>query len=135
MEDIREVIAWLAAQDWCDGGIGMFGASYFSVAAKQVAATNPPALKAVWAMYGYTDFYRDKFYHGGILAHAFLTSWSRHLAGVRVDPWSRRNLGDEEYERRLAALKSDRDIMAVPDLATAMNSPMPALTRSSLMCS
>jgi len=123
VEDIREVIAWLAAQDWCDGGVGMFGASYFSVAAKQVAATNPPALKAVWAMYGYTDFYRDKFYHGGILAHAFLTSWSRHLTGVRVDPWSRRNLGDEEYKRRLAALKSDRDIMAVPELATAINAP------------
>ncbi|MGC1355002.1 MAG: CocE/NonD family hydrolase [Xanthobacteraceae bacterium] len=105
VEDIREVIAWLAAQDWCDGNVGMFGASYFSVAAKQVAATNPPALKAVWAMYGYTDFYRDKFYHGGILARSFLTSWARHLANVRVDPWSRANLGDEEFARRLTALQ------------------------------
>jgi predicted acyl esterase len=123
VEDIREVIAWLAAQEWCDGGVGMFGASYFSVAAKQVAATNPPALKAVWAMYGYTDFYRDKFYHGGILARAFLTSWARHLANVRLDPWSRQKLGDEEYARRLAALKRDCDIMAVPELAAAVNAP------------
>jgi uncharacterized protein len=123
VDDIREVIAWLAAQDWCDGNVGMFGASYFSVAAKQVAATNPPALKAVWAMYGYTDFYRDKFYHGGILARSFLTSWARHLANVRVDPWSRANLGDEEFTRRLAALQNDRDIMAVPELAAAVKSP------------
>lgn len=123
VDDIREVIAWLAVQDWCDGKVGMFGASYFSVAAKQVAATNPPALKAVWAMYGYTDFYRDKFYHGGILARSFLTSWARHLANVRIEPWSRANLGDEEFTRRLTALQSDRDIMAVPELAAAVKSP------------
>ncbi|QIG53774.1 CocE/NonD family hydrolase [Altererythrobacter sp. BO-6] len=120
VEDIREIIAWLAEQPWCDGNVGMFGVSYFSVASKQVAATNPPALKAIWGQYGYTDFYRDKFYHGGILAHTFLTSWAKHLAGVRVDPWSRRNLGDEEYERRLAALRADKDIMAVPELAAAV---------------
>jgi len=77
VQDIVEVIAWMASQPWCTGRIGMFGASYFSVCAKQVAALDPPALKAVFAPYGYTDFYRDKFYHGGILAHSFLTSWSR----------------------------------------------------------
>ncbi|ACM28730.1 CocE/NonD family hydrolase [Rhizobium rhizogenes] len=123
VEDIRDTIAWLAEQSWCDGNVGMFGVSYFSVAAKQVAATNPPALKAVWGQYGYTDFYRDKFYHGGILAHTFLTSWAKHLAGVRIDPWSRRNLGEEEYSRRLTALRANRDIMAVPELAAAVREP------------
>jgi len=123
IQDIREVIAWLAEQEWCDGGVGMFGVSYFSVAAKQVAATNPPALKAVWAQFGYTDFYRDKFYHGGILAHTFLTSWSRHLAGVRIDPWSKQNLGEEAFAERLAKLSQDRDLMAVPELAAAVRAP------------
>ncbi len=123
VEDICELIGWLAEQDWSNGRVGMFGVSYFSVAAKQVAARNPPALKAVWGQFGYTDFYRDKFYHGGILAHTFLTSWSRHLAGVRVEPWSRKNLGEDEYQRRLAELARDRDIMAVPELAAAVRQP------------
>mgnify|MGYP003582298027 CR=1 FL=1 len=123
VDDICELIGWLADQPWSSGRVGMFGVSYFSVAAKQVAARNPPALKAVWGQFGYTDFYRDKFYHGGILAHTFLTSWSRHLAGVRVNPWSKANLGEEEYNRRLAALAGDADIMAVPELAAAVRQP------------
>ncbi len=123
VQDIAEVIAWMAAQPWCTGSVGMFGASYFSVCAKQVAALNPPALKAVFAPYGYTDFYRDKFYHGGILAHSFLTSWSRQLAGVRVRGWSRPALGEQVYQHRLALLREDRDLMAVPELAAAVNAP------------
>jgi predicted acyl esterase len=123
VQDVVEVIAWIAEQDWCDGNVGMFGVSYFAVCAKQVAAQNPPALKAVFAPYGYTDFYRDKFYHGGILAHSFLTNWSKHLAGVRVKGWSNENLGEVEYKRRLSGLRNDRDIMAVPELAAAVMAP------------
>lgn len=123
VQDIAEVIAWIASQPWCTGKVGMFGASYFSVCAKQVAALNPPALKAVFAPYGYTDFYRDKFYHGGILAHSFLTSWSKQLAGVRVRGWSRQALGEHEYQSRLATLRGDRDLMAVPELAAALSTP------------
>ena len=123
VDDVVEVIAWMAAQEWCDGNVGMFGVSYFAVCAKQVAARNPPALKAVFAPYGYTDFYRDKFYHGGILAQSFLTNWSKHLAGVRVRGWSKAALGEAEFERRLAALRANRDIMAVPELAAAVMAP------------
>ncbi len=123
VQDVVEVIAWIAEQDWCDGKVGMFGVSYFAVCAKQVAAQNPPALKAVFAPYGYTDFYRDKFYHGGILSHSFLTNWSRHLAGAKVKGWSFEALGKAEYERRLALLRTDRDIMAVPELAAAVAAP------------
>lgn len=123
VQDIADVIGWIAAQPWCTGNVGMFGASYFSVCAKQVAALNPPALKAVFAPYGYTDFYRDKFYHGGILAHTFLTSWSKQLAGVRVRGWSRQALGEEEYGRRLAGLAADQDLMAVPELRAAVMTP------------
>jgi len=123
VQDVVEVIDWIARQDWCDGNVGMFGVSYFAVCAKQVAAQNPPALKAVFAPYGYTDFYRDKFYHGGILAHSFLTNWSKHLAGVRVRGWSKENLGTEEFDRRLAQIRGNRDIMAVPELARAVLAP------------
>lgn len=123
VDDIEEVIAWLARQRWSSGRVGMFGMSYFSVAAKQVAARNPDALAAVFAPYGYTDFYRDKFFHGGILARSFVTSWSRHLAGVRVEGWSLTHLGEDEFVRRLEELRRDADIMAVPQLAAALDEP------------
>jgi predicted acyl esterase len=123
VEDVVEVIAWIAAQSWCSGSVGMFGASYFSVCAKQVAARNPPALKAVFAPYGYTDFYRDKFYHGGILAVSFLTFWSKQLAGVKVRGWSKENLGEAEYDQRLEALRNNQDLMIIPELAAAVAAP------------
>lgn len=124
VEDYREAIAWIAKQDWCTGKVGMFGASYFSVAAKQVAATNPPELAAVWATYGYTDFYRDKFYHGGILNQAFLLNWAKGaIADGRIDSWSKHNLTPQEYEQGLVRLAQDPDIMAIPELAMAVRNP------------
>jgi len=42
--DACDVIAWLAAQPWCTGSVGMFGISWGGFNALQVAAMNPPAL-------------------------------------------------------------------------------------------
>ncbi|MFF3380668.1 CocE/NonD family hydrolase [Streptomyces sp. NPDC002680] len=123
VDDMVGVIEWMAAQPWCTGGVGMFGVSYFAVAAKQVAARNPEPLKAVFAPFGYTDFYRDKFYHGGILARNFVTSWTKQLANVQVEGWSKKALGEEEYARRLEQLRADPDITAVPGLAAALAAP------------
>ena len=41
--DAVEVIAWLAAQPWCSGAVGMFGISWGGFNALQVAARQPPA--------------------------------------------------------------------------------------------
>src|SRR5215213_1956169 len=41
-KDMREVIAWLARQDWCTGKIGMYGTSYSGFNSIQVAMTRPP---------------------------------------------------------------------------------------------
>ena len=66
VQDIVEVIAWIAEQSWCSGSVGMFGVSYFSVCAKQVAAKNPPALKALFAPYGYTLLSRQVLSRGNL---------------------------------------------------------------------
>lgn len=46
-QDALAVIAWLAAQPWCSGAVGMRGLSWGGFAALQVAALRPPALKAI----------------------------------------------------------------------------------------
>ena len=53
--DLAEVIAWLAAQDWCDGNVGMYGTSYSGFNSLHMAAERPPALKAVIAIYATDD--------------------------------------------------------------------------------
>jgi putative CocE/NonD family hydrolase len=66
--DAEEVLAWLTEQPWCDGGTGMMGISWGAFAALQVAARQPPGLKAI-AIASFTDDRHadDMHYMGGAL--------------------------------------------------------------------
>ena len=46
-EDLLDVIAWIAAQPWCSGAVGMTGISWGGFNSLQLAARRPPALKAI----------------------------------------------------------------------------------------
>src|SRR5947209_875024 len=64
-DDALEVIAWLAAQPWCSGTVGMFGISWGGFNALQVAARRPPALKAIVTLCSTDDRYRDEVHYMG----------------------------------------------------------------------
>lgn len=124
VQDIFEAIGWLSRQSWCDGNVGMLGASYFSVLAKRVATKKPEALKAIFAMYGLSDGYRDFYYHGGIYAHTFFEYWHR-----RQNPFLntrnqlRESWGDEKYEAAIAEALADPDIRVNPHLVQTLSTP------------
>jgi predicted acyl esterase len=130
-KDTYEVIEWIARQPWCDGNVGMFGVSYFAISQLQVAALNPPHLKTIFAPFGYTDFYRDKCYHGGILSHAFLTGWAnrifRKTADYRTNAkfsfWTREKLGNSRVQEMIENALQDREIRAVPALVEVLKNP------------
>ena len=42
-EDALELLRWIAAQEWCDGSIGMMGISWGGFNSLQMAARRPPA--------------------------------------------------------------------------------------------
>src|SRR5262249_3764187 len=63
-EDGREIVEWIASQDWCDGNVGMTGISYPGFTSIFVAAQNPPHLKAIVPIYGTSTNY-DLFYPDG----------------------------------------------------------------------
>ncbi len=68
LQDGTDIIAWLAAQDYSNGHVGMRGISWGGINTLQVAAMAPPALKAILPMCctdtRYTD---DAHYIGGAL--------------------------------------------------------------------
>ncbi|MCC3331317.1 CocE/NonD family hydrolase [Nocardia abscessus] len=67
-DDACDVIAWLAAQPWCDGNVGMMGISWGGFNSLQVAAHRPPALKAIVSASATEDLYVDNMhYMGGCL--------------------------------------------------------------------
>jgi uncharacterized protein len=63
--DLVEVIGWLAGQAWCTGAVGMYGASYSGFNSLQVAMEQPPALKAIIAIYATDDRYHDDVHYWG----------------------------------------------------------------------
>ncbi len=123
VQDTLEIIEWIASQPWCDGKVGMFGVSAFAVAQQQVAALRPPHLKAIFAPFGYTDFYRDKFYHGGILSHAFMQGWTTTIDNMRYESWCREKWGQDRYQEAIAQTLQDKDIREVPYLIEALKNP------------
>ncbi len=85
-DDVLEVIAWLAAQSWCTGAVGMMGISWGGFNALQVAARRPPALKAVLALCSTDDRYRDDaHYAGGCLLNENL-SWGSVFLSCAASP-------------------------------------------------
>ena len=65
LSDACEVIAWLAAQDWCSGAVGMMGKSWGGFNCLQTAALRPPALKAVISVCATTDRFADDIHFKG----------------------------------------------------------------------
>jgi predicted acyl esterase len=71
-EDCHDAIQWLAEQAWCNGRVGMTGVSYLAVVQYLAATQRPPALAAINPWEGFSDFYREFAYHGGIPETGFL---------------------------------------------------------------
>ena len=77
--DSTDLIAWIAAQPWCDGQVGMVGISGYGAEQFHAAKQQPPALKAIFPFdprgaYGTLGSFREE-YPGGVL-HFF-----RYLIG------------------------------------------------------
>jgi predicted acyl esterase len=64
-DDALEVIAWLAGQPWCSGAVGMMGISWGGFNGLQVAARQPPALKAIVTICSTDDRYSDDVHYMG----------------------------------------------------------------------
>jgi len=81
LRDAEEVLAWLAAQPWCNGRTGMMGISWGGFNALQVAARRPPSLGAIAAVSFTDDRYADDVhYMGGCLLTDNLSGASTMLA-------------------------------------------------------
>lgn len=78
-EDCAYTIEWLAARPWCNGRIGMSGVSYLACIQYLVAALHPPALAAINPWEGFSDWYREFAYHGGIPETGFVPRASDNI--------------------------------------------------------
>lgn len=65
--DGYDMIEWAARQEWSNGKVGTYGASYLAWDQYRAALENPPHLVAMFANVGGADFYQEFGYPGGTL--------------------------------------------------------------------
>lgn len=105
-KDGVQIIEWIETQEWCDGNVGMCGASHQAVTQLAVAAERPPNLKAIAPASALLDTYRDVFCPGGLpnvaFAHKWFNVYQPMLADLGVA--QRVALGDDRAGQRRAAI-------------------------------
>ena len=105
LDDLTDVINWLATQPWSNGRVGMFGYSYSGFNSLQVACTRPAALHAICAVYATDDRYTDDgHYMGGALRAIDLVDYCHYMTACNLLPPVPAVFGDNwksEWQMRL----------------------------------
>ncbi|MGZ4671249.1 MAG: CocE/NonD family hydrolase, partial [Ilumatobacteraceae bacterium] len=87
LDDLVDVIDWLAAAPWSNGRVGMFGYSYSGFNSLQLACERPPALGAICAVYATDDRYTDDVhYMGGALRAIDLVDYCHYMIPMNALP-------------------------------------------------
>jgi len=149
------VIAWLAAQEWSNGRVGMYGTSWSGFNSIQVACERPPALGRSCRSTDRRPLHGPTSLHGGALKAVDLVDWELYMAACNVlppvpavfgegwrDEWLRRIDGTEPWlfhwleEQddgpywRHGSLRPDYERIACPTLIVAGWATVTATTRS-----
>jgi uncharacterized protein len=104
-DDCLEVLAWIAAQPWCTGAIGMIGISWGGFNGLQVAARRPAELKAVISLCSTDDRYADDIHFmGGCLLNDNL-QWASVMFGYMSRTPDKALLGEGWRAAWLSRLK------------------------------
>jgi putative CocE/NonD family hydrolase len=106
LQDAADVIAWLAAQPWCSGKVGMMGISWGGFNSLQVAAKQPPALKAVITLCSTVDRYADDIHYKGgcLLGENF--GWASTMLAYSSRPPDPALVGERWRDMWLARLEN-----------------------------
>jgi putative CocE/NonD family hydrolase len=113
LQDACDVIAWAASQPWCSGTAGMMGISWGGFNALQVAAKQPPALKAIITLCSTDDRYADDIhYKGGLLLNEN-QGWGATMLAYSSRPPDPVLVGDKWREMWLDRLENEPFLPAV----------------------
>ena len=84
--DYAEVMQWAATQEWSNGTVGTWGASFMAITQLFTAAHQHPAHKAVFAIVPDADAYRDIVFAGGQTNIGFIPLWMGLVTALGVIP-------------------------------------------------
>lgn len=76
IDDGFDTLDWVSKQPWCEGGIAMFGDSYFAYTAWAALASGHPALGAIVSRGIATDIVGEVVYRDGTFLYATNAFWA-----------------------------------------------------------
>lgn len=80
--DYYPTVDWVAQQSFCDGRIGLYGASLLAITATLTAQKQHPAVKAAFPIVPMGDGYRDIVFSGGQVNVGFIPLWLLLVTGL-----------------------------------------------------
>lgn len=105
LDDGLQVLAWIAAQPWSNGKVGVIGKSWGGFNGLQLAALQPPELAAVITICSTDDRYADDVhYNGGAIVADQMLSWASTMWAYNARPQDPAIMGegwDEDWKRRI----------------------------------
>ncbi len=118
LDDGQDLLRWIAEQPWCNGAIGMVGISWGGFNALQIAARQPPELKAIVSVCSSDDRYADDVhYMGGCLLGDNL-SWASVMFAFNSMPPDPEIVGERWRDMWFERLES-----SIPWLDTWLRHP------------
>lgn len=104
--DGLEVLDFVSKQEWCDGNIGTYGASYMGHVQWSIAGTKNPALKTMYIqVFGGHPY--ESFYRNGMLRQDIWQSW---VTGNGGNARERSEVEAMELHRKAFAIKPPEKI-------------------------
>lgn len=118
-DDYYDAIEWAGVQEWSNGNVGTYGASFYAMNAFNVASLNPPHLKAFIPLCGDMDPYRDYFRFGGLLnKFGFTPKISKwEFSGIDLGEYAAQyEFDDPEVfnEHSIVAMRNTPDKIKIP---------------------
>lgn len=74
-EDGEDLLAWVRAQPWCDGRIGLLGGSYNATTILAAAWNGPEGVRALAPSVMGCDAFKDMLYHQGVFNLSLAVGW------------------------------------------------------------
>lgn len=94
-----DTVNWIAEQDWCNGKVGMTGASAMGITSMLCAMANPENLVAAYVVVTPESMWEEASFIGGVFKEADTTGWLKgQNAGHLVDE-RKKSLVDIKEER------------------------------------
>jgi len=98
MPDGYDTIEWMATQPWCNGKIGITGASAMGIAANLAAAANPPHLTTAFVIVAPEGLFNQSRFIGGVFKESHAGGWmKRQGAEDQIPDLKRRVLMDDRW--------------------------------------